>query len=114
MTVVPIAQVDFLIVHQHGTPLDIGAAEIDREHRQRGYRRIGYHFVVRKDGTVETGRPEHEPGLHARGYDRRSLGIALVGSSEDRTPDQEAALDTLIAGLSQRYPDAQVLHWETP
>ena len=51
--------VRLLVVHVTATPakLDIGAAEIDDMHRQRGFSSIGYHYVIRRDGTIEPGRP---------------------------------------------------------
>jgi len=51
--------VDTLIIHCAATPpsMDIGAKEIDRWHKEQGWSEIGYHFVIRRDGTIEKGRP---------------------------------------------------------
>ncbi|WP_343698871.1 N-acetylmuramoyl-L-alanine amidase [Caulobacter sp.] len=115
----PIKQVDFLVVHCSATPAsrDIGRAEIDVMHRQRGFRMIGYHYVIRRDGRVEKGRPETEPGAHVEGYNSRSLGICLVGgvktdgkTPEDNfTPEQFAALRHMLANLKHAYPKAEIL-----
>ena len=60
----------YLVVHCAATPpeMDIGAKEIDLWHRQRGWSGIGYHFVIRRDGRVEAGRPLDRPGAHAQGF----------------------------------------------
>ena len=51
-------KITLIIIHCSATRAgqDFTAADIDRWHRQRGFRSIGYHFVVRLDGTVEPGR----------------------------------------------------------
>ena len=66
----------YLVVHCSATPAsrDIGAKEIDLMHRQKGWRCIGYHYVIRRDGRVEAGRPENEPGAHVEGHNGHSLG----------------------------------------
>jgi hypothetical protein len=77
-------KIERIVVHTAATPegRDIGAQEIDRWHRQRGWRMIGYHYVIRLDGTVEEGRDETIPGAHARGYNRTSIGICLIGGMD--------------------------------
>lgn len=101
-----------LIVHCTATPasMDIGAAEVDRMHRKRGWSRCGYHAVIRRNGVVEwegTGhrtRPIGKPGAHVGGcgpgWNERSLGVSLVGGVKDdgKTPENnftEAQLEAL-------------------
>ena len=71
--------IDTIIVHCSATPAgrDNSAADIRRWHRQRGFSDIGYHFVVRLDGTIEAGRPLELPGAHCRGHNLRSIGVCL-------------------------------------
>lgn len=78
-------QVQFLVVHCSATPadMDIGRAEIDRWHKAKGWAGIGYHFVIRRDGTIEPGRKLDIPGAHVEGYNTKSLGICLVGGIAD-------------------------------
>lgn len=103
--------------------MDIGAEEIRRWHLRRGWLDIGYHAVVRRDGTVEPGRSYDVPGAHARGFNHLSLGICLVGGvAEDKTtpennftPEQFDALASLVLGLKADYPDAKVVgHRDLP
>ena len=69
------------VVHCADTPasMDIGVAEITDWHLQRGWSDIGYHFVIRRNGTVEEGRELSRPGAHARGHNAHSIGICLIG-----------------------------------
>jgi hypothetical protein len=73
--------IKYLIVHCSATSekQDIGAKEIDSWHRAKGWSGIGYHFVIRRDGTIEQGRALHKYGAHAYGYNKVSLGICMIG-----------------------------------
>jgi len=75
-----------LIVHCSATPpaRDIGVKEIRKWHKRRGWRDIGYHYVIRRDGVCETGRPVQVIGAHAHGFNRNSIGICLVGGVDAR------------------------------
>lgn len=109
---------DWIAVHCSATrpSMDVGVKEIDKWHKARGWSGVGYHYVVRRNGTVEAGRPEKAIGAHVEGYNHNSLGICWVGGVNDdtlgpednRTPEQKAALKTLIAYLKTRYPNAKV------
>jgi len=80
------------------------AADIDRWHRARGWKGIGYHYVVRLDGTVEHGRPEAQIGAHCVGVNATSIGVCYVGGlaadgrtpKDTRTPEQRVALLALL------------------
>lgn len=110
---------DYIVVHCSATPpkMDIGAREIDRWHRSKGWFRIGYHFVIRRDGSVEHGREVHTVGAHAAGYNDRSIGICLIGGvasdgkvpENNYTPAQWLTLEKLVAELEQEFSKAQVV-----
>lgn len=92
------------------------AADIDAMHKARGFRKIGYHYFIRADGTVEKGRPETEIGAHVEGHNATSIGICYAGgldakgkAADTRTPQQLEALAKLVAELKRRYPPAIVL-----
>ena len=91
------------------------AEDIDRWHRQRGYRSIGYHYVVLLDGTVQEGRPIAEAGAHCKGHNAHSIGICYIGGldhggmpCDTRTCHQRQAMALLIANLLKRFPNATV------
>ena len=96
--------------------MDVDAETIDRWHRERGGLKIGYHYVIKRDGTVETGRELEEVGAHAKGHNAISVGICLIGGlSEDNEPEnnftdeQWDALGTLVDSLKAKYPEASVI-----
>lgn len=106
-------KIDLLVVHCSATfaDMDIGASEIRKWHvEDRGWSDIGYHFVIRRDGTVEKGRKEYRQGAHAFGYNKHSLGICMVGGVDQRgksagnfTSPQYYALAKLLATLVKKY-----------
>ena len=96
----PRRKTDFIVVHCAVTSplMDIGLKEIDRWHRARGFLKVGYHFIIRRDGTFEQGRQLHEPGAHAKGYNHRSVGICMVGGVEEadkKTPQNNFTPPTM-------------------
>lgn len=111
--------VKFIVIHCADTPakMDIGAAEIDRWHRKNGWNGIGYHYVIRRDGSLEHGRKVTQPGAHVYGHNRESLGICLVGGRSDEgltsennfTPEQFGCLAGLVLELGLAFPAAQVV-----
>lgn len=109
---------DYIVLHCSATPpkLDIGAAEIRQWHIAKGWSDIGYHYVIRRDGRVETGRPENLVGSHVKNHNANSLGVCLVGGVDARQKPQDnfteaqwAALRRLLAELQSRYPHALIL-----
>lgn len=111
--------VNLVVVHCAATKpsQNVGVAEIDRWHRARGFLKVGYHYVIRKNGNVELGRPEHEAGAHAEGFNRNSLGVCLeggiaedTGQPEDNfTAEQRAALVALLIQCRDRYPGCTIV-----
>lgn len=106
-------KINKIIIHAADTPadMDIGAAEIDRWHKERGWDGIGYHYVIRRDGTLERGRDESVQGVHAAGHNANSIGVCLVGGKPDcnYTSAQWSCLDALVNDLIRRYPDSEVI-----
>ena len=107
-----------IIIHCAATrpSQDIDAREIDRWHRQRGWLKIGYHFVIKRDGSIEIGRDFNDIGAHARGHNSYSVGICLVGGLNDEsepennfTEAQWGMLSILVDGLSAKYPEAKII-----
>ena len=110
-----------IVMHYSATypDQDIGAAEIDRWHRDRSFARIGYHYVIRRDGTVEPGRPEGVQGAHVRGHNAGSIGICLVGGIDratgpdvgvdNRTEAQKRAAVALIRDILTRHPGSEIV-----
>ena len=90
-----------------------GVREIDRWHRAKGWKSCGYHYVVRRDGTVEVGRPVEEVGAHCLNRNRHSIGICYEGGldaegrpADTRTEAQKKALRELLQQLHAQFPRA--------
>ena len=105
-----------IILHcsANGPDSKIGAKEIRDYHvKQRGWLDIGYHYVIKRDGTVEEGRPLTAVGAHCTNHNQRSIGICLVGgvrrdgkTPEDNfTEEQFKAAAKLIRVLQKRLPN---------
>jgi len=82
--------------------MDIGANTIKRWHLDRGWSDNGYHYVVRRNGEIEKGRPDRIPGAHARGVNSTSIGIVWVGVN-NIDPRQESSLIAMIHFLMGKY-----------
>ena len=87
--------------------LDPSATAIDRMHRERGWAGIGYHWVIRKDGTLEEGRGEDQVGTHCRdsGMNRKAIGVTFSGhhNYEGWTPEQREAWLALAVRICRQY-----------
>lgn len=96
--------VEQIIVHCSASPdyMDIGANTIRQWHKLRGWSDIGYHYVVRRNGEIEKGRPDEKIGAHARGANSRSIGICWIGVNSP-SPEQEKSLFSLIHFLMGKY-----------
>lgn len=114
-------KIDAIVIHCSATRagMDVRASDIDKWHKERGFARIGYNFVVDLDGTVEVGRPLTMDGAHCNtagvsglSYNKHSIGICYVGgldkngrACDTRTPEQKAALAKLVYDLMDKYPE---------
>lgn len=75
----------------------IGADEIRRWHvEERGWSDIGYHYVIRRSGKLEYGRPEDISGAHTAGENHNSIGVCLIGTY-DFTHEQVMTLKKLAS-----------------
>ena len=93
------------------------AAQIDTWHRQRGFHLgIGYHYVIRRNGEIEPGRPEWMVGAHCLNHNKYSIGVCYEGGidargqpADTRTLEQKASMRKLLERLHQRYPKAVIV-----
>jgi N-acetylmuramoyl-L-alanine amidase len=111
-------KINRIIVHTSFTKpsMNIGAKEIRLWHtRDNGWNDIGYHYVIKRDGTLEEGRKESVVGAHVGGHNSDSLGICMVGGMNEAgkadcnyTYEQYDTLYCLIKSLRLKYKDADV------
>lgn len=112
------ARTDFIAIHCSATGnQNFGAADIDKWHRKQGWACIGYHYVIRRDGTVEEGRDVEVVGAHVSGFNDVSVGICMVGGVDADDPSkaknnfteaQFASLKQLLIDLKVKYPQAKI------
>lgn len=109
--------INLIIIHCSATKegQNFHLKDIDRWHRERGYKKVGYHYVIDLDGTVEKGRDESEIGAHCQGKNKNSIGICYVGGldingkpKDTRTNEQKEALWNLLRELLVKYPKATI------
>lgn len=113
--------IDAIVIHCSATRAgqDVHASDIDKWHKERGFKCIGYNYVIDLDGTVEIGRPLTMDGAHCntaglsgRSYNKHSIGICIVGGldkdgnpADTRTDAQKLATSKLIYDdLLPKYP----------
>ena len=93
------------------------AAQLNEWHRKDNHwNGIGYHYVVRRNGEIEPGRPEYMVGAHCLNHNAHSIGVCYEGGldirgqpADTRTPEQKVALRLLLEDLHRRYPKALIL-----
>lgn len=110
-------KIDKIILHCTATRGDVSASTVRSWHLDRGWRDIGYHFLVRTDGRIEAGRPLTEVGAHVKGMNRGSVGIAYAGGLDEdgtprdtRTDAQRASLVMLSMSLMITVPEIESVH----
>lgn len=98
-----------IIIH-HAEASHCTAQDIHQWHLSNGWSGAGYHFLVRKDGTVYRLRPEGKIGAHASGSNSDSIGICFEGSYMTETMPQAQinAGKELVAYLKQKYKISKV------
>ena len=83
-------EIKSIILHCSATPegKDFTVADITRWHKERGFRTIGYHYVVYRDGTVHKGRPVEQIGAHCEGHNKDSISVCYIGGlmADGKTP----------------------------
>ena len=107
-----------IIVHCSATPegKDFTVEDITRWHKARGFRTIGYHFVIYRVGSVHKGRPLEQVGAHCLKHNAHSIGVCYIGGcatdgrtpKDTRTPEQKEALVKLLSELHVRFPHATI------
>jgi N-acetyl-anhydromuramyl-L-alanine amidase AmpD len=93
------------IILHHADAKTCSAEDIHRWHLANGWAGAGYHFLVRKDGTIYRLRPEDKVGAHAYGSNYNSIGVCFEGNymEEDMPEVQKQAGKELVVYLKNKY-----------
>ena len=104
-------QINEIIVHCSATPegANFTVEDIDKWHRKRGFRCIGYHYVIYRNGTICKGRNIDKIGAHCEGHNTYSIGICYIGgltsdgkkAKDTRTIQQKKSLVKLVKNLME-------------
>lgn len=106
-----------IIIHCSATKegKDYTVSDIDKWHKRNGWKGIGYHYVVYRDGTIHSGRPVTEIGAHCQGHNANSIGVCYIGGldsegnpKDTRTEEQKRSLLNLVRRLKKKYVFATV------
>ena len=106
-------KINSIILHCTATPegKDYTVEDITRWHKERGFRTIGYHYVIYRDGSVHKGRKNSEIGAHCTGKNANSIGVVYIGGmtsdnkkpKDTRTTEQHKSLLELVQKLMRMY-----------
>ena len=120
----PADSVSYIIIHCTATreTQDYTPEQLKHDHLARGFIDVGYHFYIRKDGTVTQHRRLNEVGAHCRPFNRCSIGVCYEGGldangkpKDTRTLKQRASLIALVLDLHRQFPNAAIRgHCEMP
>jgi len=135
------SDIDSIVIHCSATPegKDVTLEDIDAMHKAKGWRMVGYNYVIELDGTVRVGRPLTMDGAHCntsgtcgRAYNSHSIGICYIGGIEGeknsrgvivpklnangrpiakdtRTDAQKMSMHKLVMELVEKYPITDIL-----
>ena len=116
--------INLIIIHCSATRADRNFSVEDLEacHKARGFRAIGYHYYITRDGLIHLGRPEEMVGAHAKHYNAHSIGICYEGGlnangkpADTRTAAQKRSMAELLKSLRSDFPDADIVgHRDMP
>ena len=114
--------INLIIIHCSATEegKEYSVEDITNWHQARGFRTIGYHFLIHSDGSID-GKAEGcrsimEIGAHAKGSNRRSIGICYIGGlrygkpADTRTAAQINAMRCLVKAIQSISSSAVVGH----
>ena len=117
-------KISLIVIHCSATRVtqDFTFEKLEACHLARGFRGIGYHYYITKDGVIYPGRPESEIGAHARHFNAHSIGICYEGGLDDEgrpadtlTRAQYDAMWNLLRKLKIMFPQAQIVgHRDLP
>lgn len=98
-------EVEGILLHNSGVSVLQSIEVIHNYHKNKGWAGIGYHYYVRKDGSVYRGRPENMAGAHCPGVNSTSIGICAEGNfnEEIMTEVQKQAIIELVKDIKSRY-----------
>ncbi|MFB2531015.1 peptidoglycan-binding protein [Paracoccus sp. p3-h83] len=109
----PARSVDRVFLHCSASdnPAHDSAAVMDAWHKECGWAGIGYHFFIRKDGTLELGRDLEKTPAAQEGNNTGTIAICLHGLDEAKfTKAQFDTLRVVCAQIHRAYGGRVTFH----
>jgi len=109
--------IKYIAVHCSATTPEmvVPISRIKDWHLKRGFNDVGYHFYIRRDGSVELGRDLSVAGAHVKGFNSVSIGVCYEGGlnmemqpDDNRTERQKASLIKVLTDLKKDYQNAEI------
>ena len=103
---------DTIVIHCTQTPpnMDVDVEKVTQWHKERGFDTIGYHYLIKRDGTLQVGRDEDVVGAHAVAVNGTSIGVALAGGGtpsmrweNNFAPVHFQTLKSILMKLKDKY-----------
>ena len=97
--------INLIVVHCSATQGNrmLSPEALDLMHRRRGFNGTGYHYYIRKDGTVHLTRPVERIGAHVKGFNANSIGICYEGGLDCRDARQIPGLRNSVLHFGYLY-----------
>lgn len=94
-----------MIILHHAEASSCKVEDIHLWHLNNGWSGCGYHYFIRKDGTIYKGRPDNAIGAHCLSYNSVSIGICMEGrfNVEGMGEGQYNSLKELTRYLQNKY-----------
>ena len=93
-----------------------GFSQCQADHLRRGWKDIGYHYYITRDGQLHNGRPISQVGAHCKDHNRHSIGICYEGGLDangkpydTRTKAQRTTMRSLLEKLHRQFPAAIIM-----
>ena len=80
-----------------------------------GWRNPGYHYLIERNGNVNSLHPIEKPSNGVKGYNAESIHVSYIGgidengkAKDNRTPQQVLSTLALLIQLQSMFPTAQI------
>ena len=109
--------IKYIVIHCAATKerQSFDISDVDKWHKARGWKGVGYHYFIKLTGVVQLGRDLSQTGSHVAGYNSHSIGICYCGGcdrngtpKDTRTVEQKISLVAIILDLKKQFPNAIV------
>jgi N-acetylmuramoyl-L-alanine amidase len=93
---------DTIVIHCTQTPadMDVDVTKVTEWHKERGFDTIGYHYLIKRDGTLQVGRDE---GGTSIGVALAGGGTSSMGWENNFSPIQFETLKSILIKLKDKY-----------